>query len=125
MGVKKYVFLIALPLLTVAIVANAQNSRDPSQNSGTSATTVEPKHQRDAFTHHKVKPFKWKRQKVTHTAQYEYYRRVELAAKEHQRVLRKLHKPQYMDFLYYGHKRKPVKHPPGKLRYCKECGIRH
>jgi hypothetical protein len=27
--------------------------------------------------------------------------------------------------LYFGHKNPPKKHKAGKIRYCKECGIRH
>lgn len=77
------------------------------------------------FSRHRVKAFTLKKQNVRHTAQYEYYKRVEVAAKEHQRTLRKLAKPQYSNFLYYGHKRKPRKRPPEKMRFCDECGIRH
>ena len=118
--------LLLLLFVVAASVASAQNSKDvgdPLLKADQQA--VEQYHQRDAYTHHKVKAFKWKRQNVKHTAQYEFYKRVELAAKEHQRELKKLHKPQYSDFLYYGHKRKPKKHAAGKLQYCKECGIRH
>jgi len=46
--------------------------------------------------------YKPEKQNVRHTAQYEFYKRVELAAKEKQRVMRKLAKPQYSNFSYYG-----------------------
>jgi hypothetical protein len=59
------------------------------------------------------------------TAEYEFYVRAESVAKEKQRLLRKLAKPQYSDFTYFGHKRPPKKHLPFAMRYCKECGIRH
>src|SRR5579859_2189502 len=62
---------------------------------------------------------------VKHTAEYEFYVRIEKAAKEKQRMLRKLAKPQYSDFSYFGHKHPPKKHLPFAMRYCKECGIRH
>jgi hypothetical protein len=62
---------------------------------------------------------------VRHTAQYEFYVRIEKAAKEKQRILRKLAKPQYSNFTYFGHKNPPKKHLPFAMRYCKECGIRH
>lgn len=62
---------------------------------------------------------------VRHTAQYEFYVRIEKAAKEKQRILRKMAKPQYADFAYFGHKNRPKKHLPSEMRYCKECGIRH
>ncbi|MBX2915147.1 MAG: hypothetical protein KF856_07735 [Cyclobacteriaceae bacterium] len=66
-----------------------------------------------------------KKAKVKHTAQYEFYARVEKAAKEKQKLLKKLAAPQYSNPLYYGHKKMPKKNPPYKMKYCKECGIRH
>jgi hypothetical protein len=72
-----------------------------------------------------VKASKYRRPKVTHTARYEFYERVEEAAKRKQKLLKKLAKPQFSDFSYFGHKQKPKKRKPHKMRYCKECGIRH
>ncbi len=34
-------------------------------------------------------------------------------------------KPQYSDPLYFGHKKPPVKRPPGKQKFCKECQMKH
>jgi hypothetical protein len=62
---------------------------------------------------------------VKHTARYEYYERIEKAAKEKQRILKELSKPQYSDFRYFGHKKIPKRRPAFKMRYCGECGIRH
>jgi hypothetical protein len=67
----------------------------------------------------------FRRPKVKNTARYEFYKRVEEVAKEKQRILKKLSKPQYADFAYFGHKNKPKKHKPYEMKYCKECGIRH
>ncbi len=67
----------------------------------------------------------FRRPNVKHTARYEFYVRIEKAAKAKQRMLRKMAKPQYADFSYFGHKRPPKKHLPFAMRYCKECGIRH
>ena len=63
--------------------------------------------------------------RVRHTPQYEFYKRVEQAAKEKQRIFRKLSKAQFSNPLYFGHKRIPKRHPSHKIRYCRECGIRH
>ena len=89
------------------------------------AKVEEPAHRKGIFSPHRAKAYKLKKIKVTHSAQYEFYKRVEQAAKDHQKELKKLAKPQYSNFLYYGHKRKPKIHPPEKMRYCPECGIRH
>ncbi len=67
----------------------------------------------------------FRKPKVENTARYEFYQRVEEAAKEKQRILKKLAKPQYADFTYFGHKNKPKKHKPYEMKYCKECSIRH
>lgn len=75
--------------------------------------------------HHKSKSVKLKRQKVKHTAQFEFYERVEQAAKEKQRILKYLNKRQFKDHRYFGHKKIPKRRPPHKMRYCNECGVRH
>ena len=81
---------------------------------------------------HKVSPHESKRKKqlfrkpsVKHTPEYEFYQRMEAVAKEKKKMLRKMSKPQYANMLYFGHKRPPKKHLPYKMKYCKECGIRH
>jgi hypothetical protein len=66
-----------------------------------------------------------KKAKVKHTAQYEYYARVEHIAKEKQKTLKKMAAPQYSNPLYFGHKRPPKRNAIHKMKYCKECGIRH
>jgi len=66
-----------------------------------------------------------KKAKVKNTAQYEYYARVEHIAKEKQKTLKKMAAPQYSNPLYFGHKRPPRRNPIHKMKYCKECGIRH
>ena len=66
-----------------------------------------------------------RKQNVKHTPQYEFYKRVEEAAKEKQRILRYLSRPQFADHRHFGHKRPPKRRAPNKMRYCNECGIRH
>ena len=41
------------------------------------------------------------------------------------RFLQEMEKPQYSDPSYFGHKKKPKKRPPGKKKFCKECGMYH
>ena len=68
---------------------------------------------------------KRKKVKIENTAQYEFYERVERAAKEKQAILKKLSKAQYSDPRYFGHKRIPKRKFSHKMKYCNECGIRH
>jgi hypothetical protein len=95
-----------------ALAQSAPNSREP----GNTKTFHSP-HRTKALKIHKVK--------VTHTARYEFYKRVEKAARQKQKLLRKLGKPQYSNRAYFGHKRMPKKRIWFKMRYCDECGIRH
>ena len=62
---------------------------------------------------------------VKHSAEYQFYDRVQRAAKTKKRTLRKLNKPQYTNPLYFGHKNPPKKREVHKMRFCNECGIRH
>src|SRR5258707_5615857 len=72
----------------------------------------------------KQKPL-FRKANVSFNAEYEFYKRVAQVAREKQRMLRKMAKPQYSNFAYFGHKHPPKKHLPFAMRYCKECGIRH
>jgi hypothetical protein len=51
--------------------------------------------------------------------------RIKKVGKEKAKIAKKMDKPQYTDFSYFGHKKPPIKRPPGKRKFCKECGIRH
>ena len=63
--------------------------------------------------------------KITYDGERRYYERKELAAKERRKAEKELMKPQYSDPMYFGHKRPPKKRKPGKMKYCRECGLRH
>ena len=108
--------LFLLPLL-------ASGQIDSKENVAPTSLTHAQVHK--AQSAHRIKSSKYKRPKVEHTARFEYYVRVEKAAKEKQRILKELDKPQYSDKQYFGHKQLPKKRPYWKMRYCSECGIRH
>lgn len=55
----------------------------------------------------------------------EYHQRVKEVQKRNEKYAKLSKKPQYSDPSYFGHKRKPKKRPPGKKKFCKECGIIH
>src|SRR6478609_5199995 len=122
MNVKKYLCFLCCSMLTVAAYAQTGQPFDTSTipNSRNPATKNESK----VFSPKQAKAFKYKKVNVKHTARYEFYERVENAAKEKQRILKKLAKPQYSNRLYFGHKHKPKKRPPLKMRFCEQCGIR-
>jgi hypothetical protein len=61
----------------------------------------------------------------TYESEEQYYKRMEALVKTKRKNEALLQKPQYSDPMYFGHKRPPKKNKPGKMKYCKECGIRH
>lgn len=122
--------LCVLVLMLSVCTSYSQSNSDfsgPFPNTQILPEAESPKvvHRKGFFSSKKAKPLKVKKQKVTHSAQYEFYERVEQAAKDHQKQLKKFSKPQYTNFLYYGHRRLPKRRPPHKMRFCNECGIRH
>ena len=100
------------------IISHAQTSLSPLSSSQQETT-------KKFYSPKLKKSVKHKKPNVRHTAQYEFYKRVEMAAQDKQRILKKLSKPQFSDPAYFGHKRKPKKRPPHRMRYCTECHIRH
>ena len=61
----------------------------------------------------------------TYNGEKQYYERVEALAKTRRKNEKLLMSPQYSDPSYFGHKRPPKRRPPDKMKFCKECGIRH
>ena len=113
--------------LTWGQVYGQTGTAPTSLSPGTVATITPKKSTRKArfFEPAHEKTFQYKKPNVRHTARYEFYVRVEQAAKEKQRILKKLAKPQYSNPKYFGHKKMPKRRPPHKMRFCGECGIRH
>jgi hypothetical protein len=62
---------------------------------------------------------------TTYDAEQKYYERMAALEKTKRKEEDMKLKPQYSDPAYFGHKRPPKRHKAGKLKYCKECGIRH
>lgn len=62
---------------------------------------------------------------TTYDLQQEYYDRMEQVVKTRRKAEKIMEKPQYSDPMYFGHKRPPKKRKPSRMKFCKECGIRH
>ena len=62
---------------------------------------------------------------ATYNAERDFYERMEDLEKTKRKNEKLAAKPQYSDPMYFGHKKPPKKRKPGKMRFCKECGIRH
>jgi hypothetical protein len=126
-------FILGGLLVFFAVDAYDTNAQSTSSSlapaekrSLTSTTTVKsPKKKTGFFGPKKAKASKYRRPKAKHTAQYEFYERVERAAREKQKIMKFLARRQYSDPSYFGHKKKPKRRPPHKMRHCDECQIRH
>jgi hypothetical protein len=77
------------------------------------------------FTDYAPKKSKVKSKGITYDAEKNYYQQLARVEKSKKIAEKEMAKPQYSDPMYFGHKRPPKKHKAGKLKYCKECGIRH
>ena len=96
----------------------APSSRTPGQNRGSVEATA--KQQSSSKKVHRAG-----RGKTHADLVREYEERMEANAKRYEKEAKMAEKPQYSDFSYFGHKKKPKKRPVGKRKFCKECGIVH
>ena len=124
--------LLSILLTAIALTSYGQLSRKEKKaaRKGTAVdqpTTLNPAADDADFEAPAVKMRKEKKKKsgITYNAQKEYDDRMAARAKTYRYNERMLMKPQYANPTYFGHKRKPKRHAAGKLKYCKECGIRH
>jgi hypothetical protein len=116
-------FIYCLLVFCIPSLSQAQSTTLGDRNSDKSE--VEASKAKRAHVSSKRQKNLLKKAKVKHTAQYEFYARIEQVAKDKQRMLKKMAAPQYANPLYFGHKRPPKRNPLHKMKYCKECGIRH
>lgn len=137
MNLKAGFLIIAVFFLFIAS-AQAQDKKKKKKNK--KAVQEQPvKSQDNAFRPHipeeyKTTDKKSRKRKESFTSRYnrelnnkveEFYDRLEANAKRDKKIRRKMEHPQYSDFSYFGHKKKPKIRPVGKRKFCKECGIVH
>lgn len=121
--------LIILLVLCASTVSLAQSKKkqkkNKSQNTQQSSSLSPYFPKEDYEPAKKGKTKKGKSKKVTYNAMDEHEDRMKGVVKAHRKAEKESMKPQYSDPTYFGHKRKPKKRPPGKMKFCKECEIRH
>jgi hypothetical protein len=120
-NLRLFLFCLILAVPGFTLEGRAQEKQFPNSLNPGYSSTATIKHSKKR----KARFFAPRRPNVKHTARYEFYERVEKAAKEKQRILKELSKPQYSDYRYFGHKKIPKRRKPHKMRYCDVCGIRH
>lgn len=119
---KKVLTVFLLVLMVTGAVAQSKKKKKSRQTTQQSQpTTLEPYFPKKDYSPAKKKSSG----KVTHNAREEFYERMENVEKARRKAEKESMKPQYSDPMYFGHKRPPKKRPVHKMKYCKECGIRH
>jgi hypothetical protein len=120
--------LLVLCLTLIVGVSQAQSAKkkkkpssDPNRKSD---TALEPYYPQNNYQPSR-KSSKKKEAGPSFDSEREYYARLEQIEKTRRKNEKMLEKPQYSDPTYFGHKRPPKKRARGKMKFCKECGIRH
>jgi hypothetical protein len=123
--------LLVIGLLLVAHASFAQLSRKEKKaaRKGTALdqpTTVDPANSERDYSSKKAKHSKAKKGSgPTHNSMKEYDQRLDARAKTYRKNEKNVSTPQYVDPMYFGHKKPPKKRPAHKMKLCKVCGIRH
>jgi len=122
--------LLIISCLLIGFGTFAQKPKKKKRSKdATEQSTLEPNSLDPAYSGAEIprepKKKKSKSKGPTYDSQQDYYDRMLAVAKERDKAEREMAKPQYSNPMYFGHKRPPKKHKPGKMKYCKECGIRH
>lgn len=116
--------LLFFLLLAASTLTFAQNTSGKKSNDGNKApSSLEPYYPKEMRAPKKSK--KKPTNGPTYESQEQYQARIEKVVKEKRKAEKEMMKPQYSDPMYFGHKRPPKKRKPGKMKFCKECGLRH
>ncbi len=117
--------LTILLFIITCTFAYAQSSGKNSRNN-----KEVPDFDKGATNYNQNKKVKKKNTKYSYSNRFdkkieEYEERMENNAKKYKKMAKEMKKPQYSDPTHFGHKKKPKKRPPGKKKFCKECGMYH
>ncbi|MBL0742304.1 hypothetical protein [Chryseolinea lacunae] len=128
-------YLLIIVFLVLGTAAMAQSSKKKRKKADASEQSGVPQQQQPnslnpTSTEEESMPREPKRKRSrsngpTYDNERQYYDRMEAVAKARRKSERAMADPQYSNPMYFGHKRPPKKHKPGKMKYCKECGLRH
>lgn len=118
------VILLILCFCTASF-AQSQKKQKKTKNSPQQSTSLSPYFPSEDYVPEKKSKSKSKSRKATYNAMDEHEARMKAVVKDHRKAEKEMMKPQYSDPTYFGHKRKPKKRLPGKMKFCKECEIRH
>ncbi len=123
---SKLILLLLIFGSTFALAQNKESSRDSEKKIDRDKAAAY------SYGAENVKNRKQKKSKVKYSLYKDFDKKVEefeermkANTKKYKKMEKEMEKPQYSDPTYFGHKRPPKKRPPGKKKYCKECGMVH
>jgi hypothetical protein len=116
------VLLIAFLTATSFAQSRKKNKKKSSKEQTDQPTTRDPYYPEKTY---EPKVTKKKIKGPTYESEDKYYERMAELEKTKRQNEKYEDNPRYTDPMYFGHKRPPKKHKPGKMKYCKECGLRH
>lgn len=120
---KPLILILSFLLIASATLAQGKKKKkQKEQQSSSQPNSVNPSYQEIVYA---PKSTKTKSKGITYGGEKKYYERKAQVEKDNRKAEKEMMKPQYSDFSYFGHKRPPKRHKPGKLKYCKECGLKH
>lgn len=91
-------------------------------------TTLDPAASTPDYSDKHAKQTKSKKKKgtgPTYNSMKEYENRLDDRGKTYRKNEKNVVTEQYVNPMYFGHKRPPKKRPAHKMKLCKVCGIRH
>lgn len=116
----KSLFFVLLALISTTALAQSRKSKKKAEST-TQPTALDPLPQKDYAPKASRKASKG----PTYGSEEKYYERMAQLEKTRRKNEKLQSLPQYSDPMYFGHKKPPKKRKPGKMKYCRECGIRH
>ena len=122
MSTKKYLSVVFF--ITLATAAFSQSSKESGKEENAPLEDSPYFPQKNYHPEHE-KTKKLRGITVSYEAEKNYRKQKAEIAKQKRIAERELMKPQNTNPLFFGHRHKPKKHKPGKMKYCKVCGIRH
>ena len=121
----RFAFVLLIFSMLTGIVRGQSGEQQPTEQKPGNPSSLDPSY----YPTEKKVPKKAKKKSSSKGATYEseqqYYDRMAKVFKEKEKAEKEMQKPQYANPMYFGHKRPPKKRKPGKMKFCKECGLRH
>ena len=114
--------MVFLVFVTVDSFAQSRKQRKKEAETAQQPNSLDPSYSRQEYA---PKASRKSSKGATYELEEQYFQRMADLQKTRKKDARMLEKPQYSDPMYFGHKRPPKKRKASKMKFCKECGIRH